>query len=265
MKTTPVKPRVFIASSSEMLPIAEALKAVLSNDADVSLWDDEAVFLLGDLILERLLIDAGSFDFGVFVFGGDDLALIRGRRYLVARDNVLLEAGIYAGRLGRERTFLLVEQASELHLPSDLQGLVTARFDAPDDLADKGSLQQSVSPAAKKIRATMAHRGIARSTVKALSPGMVFIALCLSQRGYSLEELGEQFMWFEEAANRLAPVDPGPAYASKAAKYACQCLEALGLAEPYGGNEYRLTEFGMRLFASPKMEELFPTAYDRKR
>ena len=44
-----------------------------------------------------------------------------------ARDNVLFELGLFMGKLGRERTFVVTEKS--VRLPTDLAGIATVNFE----------------------------------------------------------------------------------------------------------------------------------------
>lgn len=124
-----MKPRVFIGSSSESLPVAYVLQQQLQGEASVNVWN-QGVFGISRYTLDELLRASRDYDFAIFVFAADDTIKLRGRRYLVARDNVLLEMGLFVGRIGLERTFLVQQGTREpLHLPSDLQGIGTATFE----------------------------------------------------------------------------------------------------------------------------------------
>jgi hypothetical protein len=83
-----------------------------------------------------------------------------------------------------------------------------------------------------------------------LSGGMVYILRELAGRGWSLRDLTPMWAQFNEKQG-----EPDPAY--KATKYACQCLEALGLAESFGGDEYGITSHGMRFLESGSPEHRF--------
>src|SRR6202140_2529819 len=121
------KPALFIGSSTQSLPVARVLQSQLKADATVNVWD-QGIFGISDYTLDRLLGAIREFDFGVFVFSADDTLEIQGQRYLVARDNVVFELGVFAGGLGRERTFMVVQELLEpFHLPTDPQGITTAR------------------------------------------------------------------------------------------------------------------------------------------
>jgi hypothetical protein len=62
----PRRPRMFIGSSTEGLPVARALQAELEHDVDASVWS-QGVFGLSASPLETLVETAASVDFAVFV------------------------------------------------------------------------------------------------------------------------------------------------------------------------------------------------------
>ena len=69
-------------------------------------------------------------DFALFIFTPDDLATIRNNKEQVVRDNVLFEMGIFIGAIGKKRSFMLKPRNEEIHLPTDLLGLIPADYDA---------------------------------------------------------------------------------------------------------------------------------------
>lgn len=130
----PEKPRLFVASSSEALSVAEAVLIRLETAAQVSLWDN--AFDLSTLTLPTLLARSKDTDFAVFVFHRDDKTIIRSNIYSTVRDNVLFELGLFVGALGIEHCFVLLPRSSEseFRLPSDLAGLTVATYN--DTLED---------------------------------------------------------------------------------------------------------------------------------
>jgi predicted transcriptional regulator YheO len=155
--------RIFIASSSDSLPLAHALKVLLQSEARPTVWN-EGVFGVSQYTLDELLRASGEYDFAAFIFSADDTVESRGSRFLVARDNVLLELGLFAGRLGRERVFVVAQQTPEpLRLPSDLDGLGTTRFRWPAGASfaqvDAEVLQTALRPCAQAVRAAMQRAG----------------------------------------------------------------------------------------------------------
>ncbi|GIF25508.1 O-acetyl-ADP-ribose deacetylase (regulator of RNase III) [Actinoplanes tereljensis] len=124
-----MKQRIFIGSSSEGLRVSRAVQQELDGDFDVTVWNQD-VFQLTLANLENLLEVLDSSDAGIFVLKPDDIVVSRGSERPGVRDNVLFELGMFIGRLGRERTFMLVPRGSAAHLPSDLAGLASAGYDA---------------------------------------------------------------------------------------------------------------------------------------
>src|SRR5439155_23812653 len=120
-------PRVFVACSVEAERIAHAIQQNLTN-VEVTLWTQDA-FYVGESIIAGLHRNLQRFDFGIFVFAPDDQILIRGQKQQTVRDNVVLELGMFMGRLGKERTFIVQPNAVEMRLPTDLLGVVTAKYD----------------------------------------------------------------------------------------------------------------------------------------
>jgi hypothetical protein len=143
-----VKPSIFVGSSTEGLEVARAVQYQLAEDGEVELWN-EGVFSLGYAALESLVQALNRFDFAVLVLTPDDLTASRGVEQRSARDNVLIELGLFIGRLGRERTFLLVCKDKDLRIPSDLAGITFATFSLP---ADESKLTSAVGPACTKVR-----------------------------------------------------------------------------------------------------------------
>ncbi|MGA2147613.1 MAG: TIR domain-containing protein [Bryobacteraceae bacterium] len=141
--------RLFVASSMAGLPEARAIQECLETFAEVVIWNQQ-VFTVSSYALESLERASAEFDFGIFVMTPDDLQKKDRKRIMVPRDNVILEFGIFFGSLGRHRSFLVVpSSARTMHLPSDLDGLVYARYQR--DRAD-GNLTAALSPACEKIR-----------------------------------------------------------------------------------------------------------------
>jgi hypothetical protein len=75
-----------------------------------------------------LIAALDEFDFAVMVISGDDLLESREQNYNSPRDNVLFELGLFMGRIGRERTFVLHEDNPKLKLPSDLAGITRVSY-----------------------------------------------------------------------------------------------------------------------------------------
>lgn len=130
-----MKPRVFIGSSLEGKDLCGALRTALLHEAHVSVWHE--IFGISGTTIESLLEKFGEHDFGIFVFSPDDFASMRSTDYLVTRDNVLFEAGLFMGMHGRHRTFIVTPLSTpSFHIPSDLLGFTTAKYDPEQAHAD---------------------------------------------------------------------------------------------------------------------------------
>ena len=116
-------PAVFIASSSEGLPLAECLHAALKRTPVVAhLWSD-GVFEAGRTTIEDLVREANESDFAIIIASRDDVTVSRRRKMYAPRDNIVFELGLFMGALSRERTFLMAPRGVDIKIPSDLLGL----------------------------------------------------------------------------------------------------------------------------------------------
>lgn len=140
-------PHLFIASSREALPVAEAVNIRLEHDAKVKQWDN--AFDLSSLTLPTLVARTKETEFAVFVFHKDDKTIIRDNTYSTVRDNVVFELGLFIGALGIERCFVLVPKSVEgdFRLPTDLAGLTVSSYD--DTIED---MVDSVTTSCAKIK-----------------------------------------------------------------------------------------------------------------
>lgn len=123
-----MKPRAFIASSSEGLPYAKALKKKIAVHFDCKIWSESDVFPASDYTLDSLLEQIPLSDLGIFVYTADDALRIRKTHVIAGRDNVLFEAGLFFGALGRKNSFILRSGERNFHVPTDLAGLTDLRL-----------------------------------------------------------------------------------------------------------------------------------------
>ncbi len=68
------------------------------------------------------------------------------------RDNVLFELGLYMGKLGRDRTFIVHERKAPIDLPSDLAGITPATFARRVD----NNMHAALGPVCTQLKAAMA-------------------------------------------------------------------------------------------------------------
>lgn len=144
------QPRVFIGSSSEGKPIADAVQSHLAREMVAEVWAND-LFAPTQQTLESLEARLAHTDFAVLVLTPDDRVKSRGKQRPAPRDNIVLEVGLFCGALGRGRTFLLAPAGVDMKIPSDLFGLTLLTF-GPGNPAD---LVARVGPACTQIRATV--------------------------------------------------------------------------------------------------------------
>lgn len=150
-----VKPKVFIASSSESLSITRALSTELEHDYEVTPWSS-GNFTLSSSTINDLVTRSATTDFAVFVFQPDDLIESRGKQEHVVRDNVLFELGLFIGSIGVKRCFIVKPRGEELKLPSDLLGVTLAEYDS--QRSDE-NVDAAVVPACHRMRTAMKAQG----------------------------------------------------------------------------------------------------------
>lgn len=144
----PRKAKIFVASSSDTKSVAYAMQENLEQDAEVTVWDQNTVSL-SSYTLEALVQRVGESDFAVCVCAPSDHAVIKDDRVDVTRDNVVFELGLFIGRHGRDRCFVVQPRDVDLHLPSDIAGIMTGRYD-PE--RSDGNLRAALGPACNQIR-----------------------------------------------------------------------------------------------------------------
>ena len=147
------QPLVFIASSTEGLPEAQALQAglqlALGASAEIRLWTTE--FGLSSTYVEALEAVAAEADFAIGVISGDDRVVSRARQQRAPRDNVIFELGLFIGALGRPRCFMVHRKGQDLKLPSDLLAVVSADYQPRDNQTLMQALQPRCAQIAKRV------------------------------------------------------------------------------------------------------------------
>jgi CRP/FNR family cyclic AMP-dependent transcriptional regulator len=123
--------------------------------AEAEVWT-EGTFVPSGFALTSLLEAAGRVDFALLITTAvDSVSTSRGHIFPVARDNVVFETGLFAGRLGLERTFLLVPRGTDLRLPSDLDGITPIDWDPM-----KANLESALGPACTRLKSVMTTVGL---------------------------------------------------------------------------------------------------------
>jgi CRP/FNR family transcriptional regulator, cyclic AMP receptor protein len=92
--------QVFVGSSTEGKPLADAVIGAL-REAGLSPLPWYDFFKSSRPPLQELELLTLNADAAVLVASADDQAIIRGKKWHQARDNVLFEYGLFAGTIGR--------------------------------------------------------------------------------------------------------------------------------------------------------------------
>ncbi len=165
------KPKLFIGSSTNNLEIARAAQDELADCADATVWSQD-IFSLGSSTHGSMLKVLDESDFGLFVFAPDDITHIDGKQYQTVRDNVIFETGLFIGRLGPERSFIITPQSmGGLHIPTDLGGVTFARF---NNIRWQENNRASLGPACRQIFRQINELGSIKRQSELLEKTLVF-------------------------------------------------------------------------------------------
>ncbi|GEP57353.1 hypothetical protein RSO01_45190 [Reyranella soli] len=190
---------MFIGSSVEHVSLANDIQESLEHDLECTVWS-QGVFDLSKSALESLLAALKQNDFGLFVFAPDDITKIRNKNYRTVRDNVIFELGLFVGRLGPDRCFLIVPKGiDEFHLPTDLLGVTPSTFDPKR--RDKNMLA-ALGPAINKVRRAVSKKGVLKAL--ATTPTPVKRKLSVQQKQRLIPEIKE----FEQSAKSVLIIYP---------------------------------------------------------
>ncbi len=167
------RPAVFIGSSSEGKKFALAVQTALQADAEITTWD-QGVFSLGQTFIEGLMEATSRFDFAILLLTPDDIVQSRSTELASPRDNVIFELGLFMGKLGRDRTFILQQPGSSMKIPTDLAGVVTSHYDWPrSDMNHRAAVATASEAMREKIQALGKREHSAESVFLGLDPKLV--------------------------------------------------------------------------------------------
>lgn len=192
---TDLKPKIFIGSSKAGYTIAEKVKANLSSVGDCFLWQDPDVWEPNRSTFDNLLRMARYFDFGVFVATADDLTLTNDKIVIEPRDNVILEMSLFLGSMGRDKSFLLVEE--DIKLPSDFNGIYMPRYKRNEDASIFSACKEYASKIEEHYK--LGHLSLYPTTALAIGYYKNFVAGMVDsiQNAEALEFNGKTFTDFK--------------------------------------------------------------------
>lgn len=102
---------IFIGSSKEAIEVLDWVAMCLEQYGHRPLrWDQPGLFPPGEQTFARLISISQSVDGAIFIFSEDDQIWYRGDAASQPRDNVLIEYGLFAGRLGLGRAIICMYQ-----------------------------------------------------------------------------------------------------------------------------------------------------------
>jgi hypothetical protein len=151
-----MKPRIFIGSSKPAEKFAGAIHDGLVDDAECTTWTENA-FGLSKSNIDNLMKNLRDSDFGIFVFAPDDTATIKGDLLNITRDNVVYEAGLFAGYLSPERCFIVIPRSTKIRIPTDLLGMTLGYYE--DNRTDK-NYTSAVSGFCRQVQDEIRKQGL---------------------------------------------------------------------------------------------------------
>lgn len=159
-----VKPAVFIASSLEAASYAQAVNIKLEEDAHSDIWEN--AFNLSSITILSLIEKTKKVDYAVFIFHPDDRVFIRDAEFDSVRDNVVLELGLFIGKLGLDKCFILIPRSkgNNFRLPSDLLGVTVTTYDDQDT-----DIVRAVTTSCSKIKLRIKELENSRKETEAIS------------------------------------------------------------------------------------------------
>jgi predicted nucleotide-binding protein len=119
---------VFIGSSSQGKDDLAVVERLIRDEEMKALaWLKPGTFKLNSSTWESLLQLTKRVDAGAFIFREDDHMLTQGTSRGIARDNVILEFGLFCGALGAEKCAVFLK--GDPWIPADLKGVTIVSLD----------------------------------------------------------------------------------------------------------------------------------------
>lgn len=124
--------KIFIGSSEKAKKKAIVLRKILEElNAEVTCWFDINAFVIGEITIEKLLQQSQKCNGAVFIFDMDEEAKeSSGKEKYLPRDNVIAEAGMFIGSLGKSSVALCYVPG--VHEITDFKGVTYLKYDSDD-------------------------------------------------------------------------------------------------------------------------------------
>ena len=123
---------VFLGYSSKATEVANSIHQFLSNTLKLRVFDWHD-FRTGDTIWESIERGARFTDCGLFLFMSDDKLAAGNKHEFAPRDNVVYEAGYFAGAKGRKDSLIIREEGAKV--PTDLGGILYLKLVSRSDIS----------------------------------------------------------------------------------------------------------------------------------
>ncbi len=124
---------IFLGYSSQAKPVASMLLHLLRNTLELRVLDWHDDFQAGQSIWDAIGSAERLTHCGMFLFMEDDLVSTGKTKAFAPRDNVVFEAGYFAGAKGKERTLIVREKGAKI--PSDFGGILLYELPTRESLA----------------------------------------------------------------------------------------------------------------------------------
>jgi hypothetical protein len=136
---------VFLGYSSKATGLAKKIYRFLNETMGLRVFDWHD-FIPGESIWDSIERAERFTNCGIFLFMADDHIRSAGKDQYAPRDNVVYEAGYFAGSKGRDKSLIIVEKGAKV--PSDLGGILYCEL---RNRADISSAEASLRRALEKI------------------------------------------------------------------------------------------------------------------
>ena len=155
--------KIFIGSSTQGLSKARKVESLVNNilqdeclEGSVVIWNDDEFFKLGEYTWESLTRQAHEFSGAIFIYNTDDKVTKEPedtkeltddhhdkktedtKEFVVTRDNVIAETGLFTGVLGKKAVALC--EVPGVHIPTDFGGITRLKYDDSDGSKMEGPL-----------------------------------------------------------------------------------------------------------------------------
>src|SRR5687768_10855353 len=191
--------KIFLASSHESLDDMHKIARIVESLHHEPLpWDSPEAFLPGTNTLNGLIQLSRDVHAAILVFAEDDKVWYRTSEQFQARDNVLLEYGLFAGILGPERT--LICRKGKPKTPSDLEGII--HIDISGIESARARIEHWISRLEQQ-RGVYSHPLIAREYVKIAATDRTALDSVYRERKNSAEMVDIVSMALSNALDEL--------------------------------------------------------------